>query len=151
TRLLAEPTDLPTGKAAGLAEFPTGKIVEKVVCQATPNQSYALYLPSSYSAEKRWPALFIFDAESNGPATAELFRPAAERYGYVVVSSNNAHSDGPAQVNVDAMSAMWTDTNARFAIDPRRVYATGYSGGARAACVMARGLPGTVVGVIGCC
>jgi predicted esterase len=135
--------EAPTG-------FPTGRIVEHVECAASPGQSYALYLPSAYPAERRWPVLYLFDPRQRGPEAAERFREAAEAFGYILASSNNSRSDGPAQVNVDAMKAMWKDTLQRFMVDGRRLYAGGLSGGARAACVMARGLPESVVGVIGC-
>ena len=35
--------------------FPLGIVVPKVITLAKPDQSYALYLPASYSAAKRWP------------------------------------------------------------------------------------------------
>jgi len=45
---------------------------------------------------------------------------------------------------------MWTDTHARFSPDEKQVYTTGFSGGARVAVSMVRGLPGEVAGVIAC-
>ena len=45
---------------------------------------------------------------------------------------------------------MWNDVHARAAIDDRRTYLTGFSGGARAAVLLARRAPGAVAGVIGC-
>jgi tetratricopeptide (TPR) repeat protein len=52
--------------------------------------------------------------------------------------------------NITAFRALWRDTHARFAVDPRRIYAGGFSGGARVATLMATSTPGTVTGVIGC-
>jgi len=66
---------------AAVAEFPTGKIIEKVECHQAPGFSYALYLPSSYQPEKTWPVLFCFDPRANGMNPAELFQEGAEKYG----------------------------------------------------------------------
>jgi dienelactone hydrolase len=59
-------------------------------------------------------------------------------------------SDGPAAPNVVAMKAVWADTHLRFRIDPRRVYAGGFSGGARSAVLLALKANGDVAGVIAC-
>jgi hypothetical protein len=48
------------------------------------------------------------------------------------------------------MKAVWLDTRRRFRIDPRRVYAGGFSGGARAAVLLALETQGDVAGVIAC-
>jgi hypothetical protein len=51
--------------------------------------------------------------------------------------------------NFAAMRALWTDTHARFAVDDRRVYAAGYSGTVRFACILGLTAPGSIAGVIG--
>jgi predicted esterase len=132
------------------AELPKGKLVEKVECQAAPSFSYALYLPSAYQVEKTWPVLFCFDARADGMLPAGLFQEAAEKYGYIIVSSNNSGSDDPSVPNLQAMKAMYDDALSRFSVDKRRLYATGFSGGARTACDMGFKYPEEVAGVIGC-
>jgi poly(3-hydroxybutyrate) depolymerase len=136
--------------ASGLAaELPRGALVEKVPCAGQPDQAYALYLPSNYTPDRRWPILYAFDARADGKRVAELFRPAAEAHGWIVVSSWNTASDGPMEPNFTAMHALWADTHARFAIDDSRVYAAGYSGTVRFACILALTAPGTIAGIIG--
>lgn len=134
---------------AAQTDLPRGQVVAKVVTQADPGQSYALYVPTTYRAERKWPILYAFDARSNGTLVAERFRAGAEKYGYLVASSNNSASDGPPGPNVTALRALWSDTHARFSIDDRRVYATGFSGTVRFACSMALSAPGTIEGIIG--
>jgi len=130
--------------------FPRGEIVPNVACAADASHSYALYLPSAYSPERRWPLLYLYDPRRRGAAAAEGFREAAERYGWIVASSNDTVSDDPTARNDTAVVAMWTDVNARFAVDSRRVYAAGFSGGARLAVLFAQKVPGAVAGVIAC-
>lgn len=129
--------------------IPRGEIVEKVVPPADPSQSYALYVPTSYKADRAWPILYAFDARSNGKLVAERFRAGAEKYGFLVASSNNSASDGPNTPNLAAMRAMWSDTHGRFSIDDKRVYAAGFSGTVRFACNLALSAPGSITGIIG--
>ncbi|HWM89616.1 MAG TPA: hypothetical protein VN493_02495 [Thermoanaerobaculia bacterium] len=129
-------------------DFPRGQLVDKVVAQADPSQSYALYIPKSYQPDRKHPILYVFDARENGKAAAVRFLAGAERYGYLVASSNNSMSDGPMEPNFKAMRIMWADTHARFSIDDRRVYAAGFSGTVRAACQMALAAPGTIAGIL---
>jgi len=130
-------------------DLPRGTLVERVVCAGHPEQAYALYLPKSYTPERRWPILYAFDASSQGRSVATLFQSAAETYGWIVVSSWNTASDGPMEPNFKAMSALWADTHARFAIDESRVYAAGFSGTVRFSCILALTAPGTIHGIIG--
>lgn len=130
-------------------DLPLGKLIERVPCLGHPEQTYALYLPRGYTPERRWPILYAFDASSDGKSVAALFQNAAETYGWIVVSSWNTASDGPMEPNFKAMSALWPDTHDRFAIDDSRVYAAGFSGTVRFACILALTRPGTISGIIG--
>ena len=130
-------------------DFPRGQVVERVVVAGAPLQSYALYLPSAYTRDKLWPALYMLDARNQALVPLERFRAAAERFGWILVSSYNSRSDTRDDPNSTAMTAMWNDAVRRFSIDGRRVYVTGFSGGARAAVDMAYALPGRITGVIG--
>ena len=130
-------------------DFPTGKIIEKVECRADSSLSYALYVPSNYDSKKKCPVLFAFDPIARGPVPVERFKDAAETYGYIVAGSNNS-KNGPWAPSAKAILAMFNDVLERFAIDQQRVYATGFSGGARVACRLGYGLRGQIAGVIAC-
>jgi predicted esterase len=130
--------------------FPPGRIVPAVACEGEPRQTYALYLPTSFSETRTWPVLYLYDPRKRGAVAVERFRDAAERYGWILAGSNNTMSDGPAAPNVVAMKAVWLDTHRRFRIDPRRIYAGGFSGAARAAVLLALETRGDVAGVIAC-
>ncbi|MEI6614443.1 MAG: hypothetical protein WCL37_06065 [Chrysiogenales bacterium] len=119
-------------KAGAAEELPRGAVVGKVVCAADATQSYALYLPSFYSRDKRWPIIYCFDPGAQGKVPVNLFKAAAEKYGYILAGSNNSQN-GPWEPINAAIRAVWTDTQTRFAIDNSRVYSTGHSGGAQVA------------------
>jgi predicted esterase len=127
------------------AQFPQGEIIEKVNCIANPEQSYALFLPRGYTPEKRWPVLYAFDPLGRGSVPVKLFQEAAREFGFILVGSNNSRNGIELNAIVETL---WSDTHQRFAIDERRVYTTGFSGGARVASAIALNSRGTVAGVI---
>jgi len=113
-------------------EIPRGQIVDGVKCAMDQSQSYALYLPSNYSAERQWSLILAFDPRGRGRAGLEQYKDAAEKYGYIVAGSNNARN-GPPDISLDAAAAMGSDVVKRFSINMKRVYTVGLSGGARIA------------------
>ncbi|MBX7223088.1 MAG: tetratricopeptide repeat protein [Blastocatellia bacterium] len=134
---------------AGRADdfIPPGQVVEKVTCSANPQHSYAVYLPSRYTANRTWPMLFCFDPGARGSLPVERFRAAAEKYGFIVAGSNNSRNgENPNE----AIKFFLQDTHERFAIDENRRYTAGFSGGARVATAIANSLNGQVAGVIAC-
>src|SRR5215813_5446580 len=131
------------------AVFSQGAITDKVICQADPTQSYSLYLPSGYTPQRDWPILYGFDPGGRGKHPVELFKEAAEKYGWIVVGSYNSRN-GPGVPLNDIVMALWRDTHERFAIDGRRVYTAGLSGGARVASSLAISMRDRVAGVIAC-
>lgn len=126
-----------------------GAVVEKVVCRETPSQSYALYVPSVYLPEKKWPVLYAFDARGRAVIPLGLFRDAAEKRGWVVASVYGSASDGPMEPNIAAMKAVLADTREKLSLDERRMVFAGFSGLARFATVMGYGMKGGLFGVIG--
>lgn len=138
----AAPEAPPAGETVRLATF-----LDDRSTVADPTAHYTLYLPASYDPEGSQPVLLIFDPRGRARMAAELFRQAADRYGWVLVSSNDTRSDGDWQPNQKALAALWPEIH-RLAIDPRRIYATGFSGGAMVAWLLGH-QTGGLAGVIG--
>ncbi len=121
---------------------------EKVACRSDPTQTYTLFLPPGYAPDQRRPVLFVFDPRGRGTLAARIFADAAGRYGWILASSDNTRSDGPWEPNGRALQAMWPDVMQRYGVDPRRVYAAGFSGGGMVAWTLGRE-SGHLAGVIG--
>jgi pimeloyl-ACP methyl ester carboxylesterase len=113
-----------------------GTIVDPVATADDPAQTYALYLPSTYSHDRQWSLILAFHPAARGRQMVEKYQAAAERYGYIIAASNNSRN-GPAGGSAQAAQAMIRDVGRRFSIDPRRLYLTGMSGGARVAMAIA--------------
>lgn len=125
------------------------KIVDGIACAADPSITYAYYLPSRYTTAQRWPVVFVLDPRKRGAFAAEFFRDAAERYGWIIVSSNNTESDAEVKPSVHAIETMLPDAQKRFSIDAKRIYLAGFSGTAIIAWAVAD-VKKIVAGLIGC-
>jgi dienelactone hydrolase len=130
--------------------LPIGKVVEKVVVQAHPDQSYAVFLPTGYSPEKRWPTVFCLDPRARGKTAIERFVAGADELGYLVLCSNNSRNGLDWQTISNIFTNFWDDAHARFSIDEKRTYAAGFSGGSRLAATFASRCRGCLAGVIAC-
>ncbi|HEY9231418.1 MAG TPA: hypothetical protein VIS78_04710, partial [Blastocatellia bacterium] len=138
----------PSGFAFQSDPLTRGAVIERVVCRAAAEQSYALFLPAGYTPQKAWPIIYCFDPAARGRVPVERFKAAAEKYGVIVAGSNNSRN-GTGDVAA-AVRAMMNDTRERLAIDPRRVYTAGFSGGGRVATGVALSLGNAVAGVVAC-
>ncbi len=110
-------------------------------------QSYSVFLPSHYSADKKWPLIFGYSPMGRGTDVTKRLQAAAERYGFIVLASNVSRN-GPWAVNFSAQDAMWKDAHRFFSLDDSRLYAIGHSGGARTSVAMSQRYP--ITGVIAC-
>jgi pimeloyl-ACP methyl ester carboxylesterase len=133
--------------AAPAADLPAGQIIDRVACAADSSQSYALYVPSGYTPSRVWPVIFAFDPAGRGRTPVERYQIAAERYGFIVVGSNNSRNGSTEIPRI--LAAMTTDVAERLAVDSKRAYLAGMSGGARVALQIALASPpSAIAGVI---
>jgi len=130
-------------------EVSIGEMVEGIACHSNPTQTYTLYIPSTYTSDRRMAVLLVFDPRGRSLLAAELFREAAEIYGWIIVSSDNTRSDTSWEPNLVAIQALWPEVHSRIPADFQRIYATGFSGGVAVATLLAR-TTGEIAGIIGC-
>lgn len=138
-------------EAAPQARIPLGQVVETMVSASDAAMSYALYVPSTYSSERKWPLLIAMDPRGRALIPMELYREAAEKLGYIIVSSYNTQSDAAWAPNVSAVKAILADIPQMFSIDDRRLYLTGFSGTAMGGWSFANNLSPHVAGLINFC
>src|SRR5512147_3072463 len=89
---------------ASTRELRAGQVVASIKCVAKPEQSYALYVPAAYSAQRRWPTIYVLEPAARGSLPLEVMKDAAERYGFVLAGSNNSRN-GPIQPSLEALEA----------------------------------------------
>lgn len=144
--LLCVLSALALGQTEKAGELPAPGQITNVVCTTDSNQSYALYLPSNYTAARHWPIVYFFDPGGRGRRPLELYKSLAENYGFIFAGSNNSKNFSGNQSQ--AVNAIWQDTHLRLVLDDHRIYTSGFSGGARVAGAMALNSPGQIAGVI---
>ena len=151
--------------------LPEGGIIhEKIPCLHHPELSYALYVPLSLTTPGHndtssvaghplqingdgtrvtWPLLLAFDPQGNGAVPVTLYRELAEKYGFILLGSNDS-KNGLSQEQIShILSGMFEEIHTRFPVDTSHLYVMGFSGGARVA-VLAAMMYSGVKSVIGC-
>jgi predicted esterase len=88
------------------------------------------------------------DPRGRAKLAMDLFAPAAERFGYVLISSYNTLSDGAIEPNVAAMNAMLEAAQTTIATDLSRLYIAGFSGTARIGWALGREMPEHFAGIL---
>lgn len=117
-------------------EFKKGEITPIVTCKNDTSQTYSLYLPSTYSESSKTPIIFLFEPAARALLPLEKYGKLAEKYGYILTCSYNSRN-GPNEPIFEAANAMYVDCLDRFSPDEKRLFISGFSGGARISCLIA--------------
>jgi len=126
-----------------------GRIYPVVTCMKDHSFSYAVYLPKSYTPSIKWPVIIAFDPHASGLLPVEKYKDLAEKYGYIIMGSNDSKNGQDMNTSAIIMDAMMGETQLRYSIDTSRVCVMGFSGGARIAIILGFFMGGPS-GVIGC-
>lgn len=113
--------------------FEKGKIIEQVICKNDNSQSYAMYLPASYSTENLFPIIIAFDPHGTGKLPVSNYKDLAEKYGYIIIGSNNSKNGIAWEDSRKMAGTLFADLATRLSINMDRIYLLGFSGGARIA------------------
>lgn len=132
----------------GQSEYETGNIIDSIAVADSDNETFALYLPKSFSPEKLSSIVFIFEPVGRGKIGIYPFIKASEKYGHILVCSNNARN-GSYNRNFGISNRLFNHIFIRFGINKDLVFLSGFSGGARLAATIAS-LSDNITGVIGC-
>ena len=104
--------------------------------KVTDKESYALFLPSSFNMERKWPVLYICDMEGRGKQVVSMFRKSAEARGYILVASNSLHDSISVSQNILTVDRLLKNVATLIPVETARVYAAGFSSGARFASLL---------------
>jgi dienelactone hydrolase len=118
--------------------FGVGKVIDTVICQKDAAQSYALYIPSNNTGA----IIYFFDAHAAGALPLNKYKSLADKYGYILVGSNNSKNGNDWSITENIWQTISDDTKSRLKIDTSRIYTCGFSGGAKVAGYIALKYPG---------
>lgn len=131
----------------GPGPLEAGKIIDPVVCQSDPTQSYAVYIPKKGNSGAL-PVVYFFDPHGVGSLPLKKYKALADAYGFILVGSNNSKNGNDWATTESMWTRLSDDSRQRLRINSGRVYTCGFSGGAKVAGYVAIQHPG-VRGVIG--
>ncbi|MGB7842920.1 MAG: hypothetical protein WBL21_09030 [Salinimicrobium sp.] len=110
-----------------------GLVVDSLKVSDTLSETYALYLPTSFSNTKNWPVIFLFDPEGRGKSVAQLFKPVAQEQGYLLVSSNDISSENELEENIKIAARLVSSVSPGLPVDYQQVVVVGSLDGAKVA------------------
>ncbi|MGW9684536.1 hypothetical protein [Flagellimonas sp. 2504JD1-5] len=125
-----------------------GVVHDSILVSTTEDETFALYLPQAFSQTQLSPIVFIFDPAGRGAIGIRPFISASEKYGFVLVCSNDA-KNGPYERNFEISNKLFNHIFSNFNIKENEMYLSGFSGGSRLASSIAS-LTNTFAGVVGC-
>jgi hypothetical protein len=105
---------------------------------ADTTQSYALYIPAQHSGA----VIYCFDPHGAGVLPLHHYRTLADKYGFILVGSNNSKNGNNWQVTENTWQTLSRDTKERLPLDTTHIYTCGFSGGAKVAGYIALNHPG---------
>jgi len=149
-------TSISCSSGAGKNETPVKQllkpgIVHEKVDGFTGNElSYALYLPSGCGdGNIKYPVILALDPSGSGLTPVNKYKDLAEKYGYILIGSNDSHNGQPTTEIGPVITGMLGEIRSVYPSDSNRIYLAGFSGGSRVA-GMAATYYREVKGVIGC-
>lgn len=129
-------------------KYTKGVILDSISVVNNPEETFALYLPKTYKRDRPTPILLIFDPSARGKSGLAPFLSTSEKYGYILVCSNNSRN-GPVDKNIPIASRLFDHLFSIFNIDEKQVFLSGFSGGSRLASRIAL-LSDDITAVVGC-
>lgn len=113
-----------------------GVVIDTLSINDSVAETYSIYLPTSFTPDRTWPVIFVFDTNGRGSRATQLFRQAAEEQGYIIAASNSINEKETLLNNVKIATRLMNTVFNYFPIDNNMVYTSGFAEGARVASVM---------------
>ena len=113
-----------------------GVIQDSIQIRELASESFALFLPSNYNAESKWPLLMVFDMEGRTKQAMAMFQETAEEHGLILAGSNAVRDTLAISDNIERTARLLASVQALISVDTRRMYTTGYGAGGKMAALV---------------
>jgi hypothetical protein len=140
---------LPSMLLAQKISLVKGAITENVVVNDSLQETFSMYLPTTFDTTKTWPIVFVFDMEGKGKQALSMFKDAAEQEGYVLATSNNTNDTLSLSRNILIANRFLNAAYDLLPLQKERVYTAGFSNAARFASIIPNFIKG-IKGVVSC-
>ncbi len=112
-------------------------------------KNISVYLPKNVNKTEPLPVIFMFDPSADGDFPVKVYKTLADKFGYALVGSNVSKNGQDLSAGIAIFKQMKNEFATMQAIDEKRVYTIGFSGGARVAASVA--ISGNNVAGVICC
>src|SRR5690606_11167511 len=126
-----------------------GAVIDSIAVQDSISESFSLFLPTSFDLDQNWPVIMVFDMEGKGKKAIRMYMEAAEKQGYILISSNNVNDSLSISQNILITGRMFNTVIKLLPIHKNRTYTSGLGKGAQFASVLPLFVKG-ITGVISC-
>lgn len=116
--------------------FSDGKIINPVYCFSDKTKSYALYIPSKRN-KQILPVVYFFDPHGDGSLPLKKYQAVADSFHFIFVGSNDSKNGNDWNDAENIWNILSTDVQKRMPVNTNRIYACGFSGGAKVATFLA--------------
>lgn len=113
-----------------------GVVIDDIEIKDANGESFALYLPTSFNLDEKWPIVFVFDQNGNEKKAIQMFAQAAEAQNYIIAASKNIADSLAISENVLVASRMMNFTLSMLPVNSQRIYTAGFSESAKFASVL---------------
>ena len=79
------------------------------------------------------PVVFFFDPHGDGALPLQQYKALADTFGFILIGSNNSKNGNDWNTTQTILNALFADVQSRLVFDHNRIYACGFSGGAKVA------------------
>ena len=124
-----------------------GSTLYKTVSVSNANEFFTIRIPPAYNPHNKHPVLVIFSPTGNGRGPTDLFSSVTDQHGWIIISSDSSRN---GRDPTSTFRAIEIELEKRLAVDPRRIYVSGMSGGSRVALSFAASRKDGVRGLVQC-
>lgn len=117
------------GVATMAQELQKGVVVPSIQLENSEKNTYAVYLPKSYNEDKKYPVVFVFDAQGKGAQAAQRFSVGANLTQSVIVAPNYVFSDS-LNITIQQSSKLINTIFQSYAVDKDKIILAGEGKGA---------------------
>lgn len=113
-----------------------GAITEGLIVNDSLDETYSIYLPSSFDLARPWPVIFVLDMKGQAKQAISMLTNPAEKEGYILATSNNLNDSLSIAQNVLIANRMFNAVMNTIPIGKNRTYTAGFDTGARFASIL---------------
>ena len=121
------------GSGAQTLTLKKGVVQDSIRVGELATESFALFIPSDYDAQVKWPLLMVFDMKGKTKQAMAMFQASAEDHGFILIGSNAVSDTLAISDNIERTTRMIASAQNILSVDARRMYTAGFKAGGKMA------------------